>query len=100
VCAKLDKLANLIRYAARGYRGVFDRSPLDETKLDQLYAFDLELFEEIALLGSGAQAVRDALESAPALQRATRQLDGILDTFEQSLAKRALLLEEQRGAEG
>ncbi|OFV90599.1 MAG: hypothetical protein A3J75_05165, partial [Acidobacteria bacterium RBG_16_68_9] len=100
VCAKLDRLANLLRYAARGYHGVFDRCQLDETKLDELYAFDLGLLDELAAIESSAQAVHGALEDAVALQRATRDLDRTLDAFDQLFSKRALLLEAPGGAAG
>ncbi len=48
VGSQLDKLANTVRYASRGYSGVFDSNKLDVKKLDQLCTFDLQLMDGLS----------------------------------------------------
>src|SRR6266436_8844037 len=50
---RLDKVANRLRYAERGYSGFFDAVKVDETVLAKVYELDLSLLE-------GIEAVRAA----------------------------------------
>ena len=50
---RLDKIANRIRYADRGYAGFFDAIKVDENTLASVYAFDLALV-------AGVDKVREA----------------------------------------
>jgi len=43
----MDKLSRTIRYAARGYAGVFASNQVDEKALSDLFEFDLSLKEDI-----------------------------------------------------
>lgn len=48
----MDKLSRTIRYASRGYAGVFAPSQVDEKALSALFEFDLSLKEDIGDLDS------------------------------------------------
>jgi hypothetical protein len=50
---RLDKVANRIRYADRGYAGFFDAIKVDENVLASVYAFDLAMV-------TGVDKVREA----------------------------------------
>ncbi|MFQ5896896.1 MAG: hypothetical protein ACE5JN_01430 [Candidatus Methylomirabilia bacterium] len=88
VAAKLDKLGNTIKYASRGYRGLFDTYKLDQKKLDELYTFDLGLFEELGSVKSQAKRVRDSHPNSETVKNATEELDRALDSFENTFSRR------------
>lgn len=76
---RLDKLANRIRYADRGYAGFFDPLKVDEAMLARVYAFDLSLLE-------GVEAARAARADVTALLSALEALDARLADREAILA--------------
>lgn len=43
----LEKLANEVRYADRGYSGFFDLVKISEEQLDEIYQFDSEMVEKV-----------------------------------------------------
>jgi hypothetical protein len=94
LASKLDKLGNLIEYASRGYRGFFDTDKLDQKKLDQLYTFDLRLFDELDSIKAGVKMVPDSHGDPIALKRATEQLDQALDRLERIFSTRHDILRE------
>jgi hypothetical protein len=47
ISAHAQQMADTIRYASYGYSGIFDLEKIREDELDQLYAFDLSLMEDI-----------------------------------------------------
>jgi hypothetical protein len=79
---RLDKVANRIRYADRGYAGFFDAIKVDEAMLARVYEFDL------ALLGD-VEAVRQA---AAGPIDAAKGLIGRLDTLDAKLTEREAIL--------
>ena len=83
--AKLDKIANQVRYASRGYRGFFDNYKLTQEKLDQLYDFDLGLFDE-------AEALLLEVEKLSATREAVGTIDAALDRFEATFSQRSKIL--------
>jgi hypothetical protein len=50
IASRVDKTSNLIKFASRGFSGIFDTERTDHEKIERLYAFDLELLEKIAVL--------------------------------------------------
>ena len=52
ISRQIDKLSRTIRYAPRGYAGVFAPNQVDEKTLSDLFEFDLSLKEDIDGLGS------------------------------------------------
>jgi hypothetical protein len=53
----LDRLANRIRHADYGYTGFFDAVKIYEPELERLYAFDLQLIEQVEELTGGIEAL-------------------------------------------
>jgi hypothetical protein len=85
---KIEKLGNLVRFASRGYRGVFDAERLTQDRLQRLYGFDLELLHELDGARAGVDAVCAAEGESTALDRAVRALNTALEELEQSFGER------------
>ncbi len=92
LASKLDKLGNTVKYASRGYRGVFDTYKLGQQKLEQLYAFDLGLLERVESLKTQAEEIRGAHGDAAALEKVSENLGRSLDQFEKVFATRQDML--------
>lgn len=88
LAAKLDKLGNTVKYAARGYSGVFDSDKVDLAKLSELCDFDLRLVDELARLKTLGQGIREAHGRGGAQQQAIDDLSNALDQFEKTFATR------------
>lgn len=88
VASQLDKLANTVKYASRGYRGVFDETKLDIDMLEQLYAFDLKLMDDIETLKTHTRQLIDSQEVESALKQTTGDLSRALDEFEKTFTTR------------
>jgi hypothetical protein len=67
---RLDRVANRIRYADRGYAPLFAAVKVDEAALARVYAFDVALLEGIdavaAAAATGATAMIPALDALDA----------------------------------
>jgi len=50
ICRKLDQIRDSLRYAARGYSGIFDGTKVRKTELDKLNQFDLDIAKTVAKL--------------------------------------------------
>jgi hypothetical protein len=92
VASKLDKTANLIKYAERGYGGIFDIHRIDRDKLDELCSFDLALFDEIEALKTVLQSLRDSSSEPSAAKEQVRKLDEAIERFEKKFSGRLELL--------
>lgn len=77
---RLDKVANRIRYADRGYAGFFDAIKVDEAMLDRVYQFDLGLL-------AGVDKVREA-----AGRSHLADMIAAIDALDGSLAEREQIL--------
>lgn len=89
--SKLDKLANLVRFASRGYRGLFDVYRLSEQKLQRLYGFDVSLLDEVESLRGVVTALCRPCDDDQ-LPEAIEQVDRRLDAFETVFSQRANVL--------
>jgi hypothetical protein len=96
VAAKLDKVANQVKFAARGYRGLFDSRPIDEETLARLCAFDERLLDEIRGLEARSAALLDAHREAAILDD-IRALEDAVDAFERRYLTRADVATGGRG---
>ena len=85
---RVERLSRTVEFAGRGYTGLFDLHKVDAQTLDQLYAFDLGLFDSLSAVQAKAEAVRAALGDAAALRSAAGQMTAALDDFEQLFDKR------------
>jgi len=85
---RLDKVANRIRYADRGYSGFFDAIKVNEEMLDRVYEFDLRLL-------GGVDAIRDSAGAAaggPDAVQGVRDMITAIDAVDASLADRESIL--------
>lgn len=89
--SKLDKLANLVRFASRGYRGLFDAHKLSEEDLQRLYGFDVDLLDEIESLRNVVAVLCRPCDDDE-LPEAIDQIDQRLDGFEAVFSQRANVL--------
>ena len=90
---RVERLSRTVEFAGRGYRGLFDLHKVDEDTLDQLYAFDLGLFDALNAVRAKAEAVRAVLGDATALRRAAEQMTAALGDFEQLFDKRRRIVD-------
>jgi hypothetical protein len=81
LAGRLERLGRTVEFASRGYTGLFDLHPVDAEVLDQIYAFDLGLFEALSVVRARVEAVR-AADSAE-LVAAALHMGEALDDFEQ-----------------
>jgi hypothetical protein len=90
---RVERLSRTVEFAGRGYTGLFDLHKVDEDTLDQLYAFDLGLFDALNAVRAKAEAVRAVLGDATALRRAAEQMTAALGDFEQLFDKRRRIVD-------
>lgn len=74
---RLDKVANRIRYADRGYSGFFDVVKVDEAALGRLYQFDLELLENVDVIHAAAEGAAAASDRQAAVAHMVREIDAL-----------------------
>lgn len=85
---RVDKLANRVRYADRGYSGFFDTIKIDEAALERVYQFDLALVQAVdSLRAAAAQA-----PVAPDVPVAVRALIAQIDALDGALDERETIL--------
>ena len=60
LAGRLERMGRTVEFASRGYTGLFDLHAVDVEVLDQLYAFDLGLFEALSVVRARVEAVRAA----------------------------------------
>ncbi|HET6899789.1 MAG TPA: hypothetical protein VFK70_15645 [Vicinamibacteria bacterium] len=85
---RIDKVANRIRYAERGYSGFFDAVKVDETILAKVYAFDMGLVEDV----DGVRAAASAAIGASDPRAAIQDLIGRIDALDARLSERENVL--------
>jgi hypothetical protein len=85
---RLDKVANRIRYAERGYSGFFDAVKVDETILAKVYQFDMGLIEDV----DGVRAAAAAATQAGDARAAVQDLIGRIDALDARLSDRENVL--------
>ena len=85
---RIDKVANRIRYAERGYSGFFDAVKVDETILAKVYAFDMGLVEDV----DGVRAAAAGATQAGDARAAVQDLIGRIDALDARLSERENVL--------
>ena len=93
LAGRLERQGRIVEFASRGYTGLFDLHHVDEETLDQLYAFDLGLFDALSVVRAKAEAVRAARADAAALDTAIEHMTEALDDFGQLWDKRQRIVE-------
>jgi len=83
----LQQMADTIRYASYGYRGIFGLEKIREDELDQLYAFDLALLGDI----DGIEARMEEMgqkASSEVYSQGIRQSESLLYALEKKFRNR------------
>src|ERR1700738_3345684 len=80
---RLQRPDRTVEFAGQGYAGLFDLHRVDEETLDQLYAFDLGLFDALNVVRAKAEALRAARADAAALETAIEHMTEALADFGQ-----------------
>ena len=93
LAGRLERQSRAVEFAGRSYTGLFDLHHVDEETLDQIYAFDLGLFDALSVVRAKAEAVRAARADAAALDTAIEHMLEALDDFEQLWDKRQHIVE-------
>jgi hypothetical protein len=90
ISRQIDKLSRTIRYASRGYAGVFASYQADEKALSDLFEFDRSLKGEIAGLAPLISQIceKDGGLASPLLNELRNRLFGV----EQNVAERETLI--------
>jgi hypothetical protein len=90
ISRQIDKLSRTIRYASRGYAGVFASYQADEKALSDLFEFDRSLKEEITGLTPLISQIceKDGGLASPLLNELRDRLFGV----EQKVAERETLM--------
>jgi hypothetical protein len=90
---RLERLGRTVEFASRGYAGLFDLHKVDEQMLEQVYAFDLGLFDALSVVRAKAEAVRAALADTTALKSAALHMTEALDDFGQLFDQRRRIVD-------
>jgi hypothetical protein len=90
---KLHHCADTIRFASRGYAGIFDTVKIGKKKLEQLYAFDISLAESVSAIQETAEGIKGASAEAIA-DDALKPLEDQLASFEGKVKERGAFLQQ------
>ncbi len=89
---KLEKAADEIRFADRGYRGWFDMHKVREEELDDLYAFDVALAEDVERIEEAVASLEAAAAAGTDLSGSIREMVGLLDDLSSKMNSRSQLM--------
>ena len=90
--SKLEKIANLIKFASRGYSGIFDEDKVDLSDIERLYSFDLGLFDKLEGLKLGVKIMRDAHGASAEYRQSMNQMVDTTDSLEKTFLSRQHIL--------
>ncbi|HEV3347655.1 MAG TPA: hypothetical protein VHC93_11260 [Methylomirabilota bacterium] len=93
LAGRVERQSRTVEFAGRGYTGLFDVHRVDQATLDQLYAFDLGLFDALSVVRAKAESVRAARADAAALDLAIDRMVEALDDFGQLWDQRQRIVE-------
>jgi hypothetical protein len=85
--SKLDHIASAIRFAAHGYRPLFDREQADVEQLRRLHEYDRDLAAQIASVRAHVETLSVA-QDTEVLQREAEVLEKLLDDFADVVQRR------------
>jgi hypothetical protein len=84
---KLENAIGKFKSAARGYSGAFDVVKIKEEKLNQLYAFDENLFDEVneisTLFNQLEENSKSNIDIKPVQSQLSDKLDSLLKQFDE-----------------
>lgn len=87
--SRLDRLTSRIEGAMQGYSGFFDFVQIDEAALDQVYAYDVSLMQQVETIVAQVESLSVDDADAPGKQKAVFKL---LEEFDHALDKREDML--------
>jgi hypothetical protein len=74
---QLQTFADRVRLASYGYSGLFDAVKINEAELEQMYNFDMALFEYVGRLETAIGHLRDLIPSGEGLEQPIRIIQDI-----------------------
>jgi hypothetical protein len=74
---RLDKVANRVRYADRGFSGFFDLIKVDEAALERIYQLDLQLLERVEAIKASTEGARAAADLKAAMAQVVQEIDAL-----------------------
>ncbi len=92
ILKRLERVTDEIRFAARGYRGWFDMHKVREDELNQLYAFDVSLMENIEELDESFVVLQVAAAADSDLKEPIDTMVEILIEFSSKMSQRSELM--------
>lgn len=88
LASKMDRVANSVKYAERGYSGIFDIHRVDEGVLDKLYSFDLALFDETEKLKVSLERLHNSSPGSSEIKEEISRLDEAVEEFGKTFSTR------------
>lgn len=85
--SKLDSIASSLRFAAQGYRPLFDREQADVEQLRRLHEYDRDLAVQIETVRAHVETL-SAPEDEGALSRDAQVLERLLDDLADNVQRR------------
>lgn len=92
ITKRLERVTDEIRFASRGYRGLFDMHKVREDQLDDLYAFDISLVEDIEKLEGALESLQAAAAADSDLKPAIDEMIDLLVEFSEKMSQRSQLM--------
>ncbi len=89
--ARIQQMADTIRYASYGFGGIFDLEKIREEKLERLYTFDLSLLDDISEIRGRVETIRGQA-SLEALRKGGQEADQLLSGLEKKFRERSSFL--------
>ena len=84
---QLQTFIDRVRFASYGYSGLFDAVRINQAELEQMYNFDVALFEYVGRLDEASSRLREAIPSEQGLIETIRVIQDICreanSTFDQ-----------------
>jgi hypothetical protein len=74
---QLQTFIDRVRLASYGYSGLFDAVKINQAELEQMYNFDVALFEYVDRLDAANDRLREAIDTGEALKETTRIIQDI-----------------------
>jgi len=89
---RLEKVIDEIRFAARGYRGLFDMHKVRENELDSLYRFDVDLVENVRDVEKAMEELASAADAGADLAPHIKAVVELLMAFSEKMESRSELM--------
>ncbi len=94
VSTGIDRFVVKLETAPRGYAGWFEVITINETDLDLLYQFDLQLANNVGLLAERINFVRNQMQEQGDVAAAIAELQSFVDTMNRQLDARTAFTAE------